>query len=498
MNIKNNNPLLPVNKLKYNLKSNISINKGEENKITCTGVSYIPAKIVLSQICPSFGGTNKEPAAGEEIDISSDFDDFIFEEQADKLKLDSIQKDMAFKLYSMGVNPVTACKTAKEGINTEQADSAKKLIAAGMRSDSAAEAAICNKKEDIDSIIDVVNSKSLNLSKFNYIPLNLKAAGAVSDFDIRFKDKNVKKDFLLVRLQCEKDVTTFEGQNVIYTKSPDETDIKIMQTINPDGSTDIEKTEKYKDGSSKSWHVGGKSSFYNYYDKNDLKMQVEYKYNDSHTGVDSLLVTKKSDLHEGIFEKTMYPVEELKKYPEHYDIIEGLKNGEIKGGKKLCEIIPNKNGTITYKENIEKNGLNIKRTYTNGINGIDYDYHYIIEEKDGTKILDTALSFVKNSDNKTTTILNGEKYIAEFDDTTQKIKITDSCNEVKIVDISSIKSNNLGECWNVCKLLPINLLETLKNISQWTYIDENINSEINTQENIVEAKDDMKISAHEL
>ncbi len=271
--------------------------------------------------------------------------------------------------------------------------------------------------------------------------------------------------------------------------------IKVTQTIEPDGTVKIERTETYEDGTSKSWYIDGDSTFDTVSTDYILTSQTEIIYNQETGEPESVLVTKKSDSIEGVYEKTQYTLED---YPEDYDVLKGINDGTIEGGTQLSKVTANDDGSKTYSENVSSNGSNIQRTYAQGTNGTDYDYRYTITDKSGTQILDTSVSFTKNSDNQTTTVINGVEYVANFDDTTHIIEITGSDGTTKTIDISKLADSNLEECWQTAKNLSSDSLETLSLIGKWTYIDDNLDSCVYDGNSEIKIKDNAQIISHEL
>ena len=275
--------------------------------------------------------------------------------------------------------------------------------------------------------------------------------------------------------------------------------IQITQTIENGTTSSIERMEKYSDETCASWYIKGKSLFngiINFYSPDKkLKHQTEIIYDEKTKEPIAILHTKASEVLEGVWDKTLY---QLSDYDENYDILKAIEDGSIKGGTKLSGAIKNPDGTIAYSENLDTNGTNIQRKYTKGINGIDYSYSYQITDETGRKILDTQISFAKDSENQTTTIINGKKYIAKFDDNTKAINLIYPDGTTKTIDIAK-KTRDIDEFYKIFKNLPFSLIEALNKIKKWNYIEDNIKSCLYIDTSFgIDMKDNISIIAHEL
>ena len=253
------------------------------------------------------------------------------------------------------------------------------------------------------------------------------------------------------------------------------TEIDLTYIINPDGSITKERIENYDAKTAKSWNSKGNSSFLDnrdfFFVDNErfqiLNSQIEIIYDEKTKQPKAILTTKNSDILKGVYEQTLYT---LSDYDENYDVLKAIKDGSIRGGKKLSEVKQNDDGSITYQENINSNGFNIKRYYKKGINNIDYEYSFKITDENKNKILDTNISFKKNSENQTTTIINGKTFSADFDDETKLIKIKGP-NRVETIDFNEISPDN-KTTWEAVKNLPINLIQILKNTCWGEIVDD--------------------------
>ena len=257
---------------------------------------------------------------------------------------------------------------------------------------------------------------------------------------------------------------------IVYVDNEDTgVETQLLYEINPDGTITKERTEYYQDGTIINWGLNGNNSFIGYVqyinendDEDDegvqiLNSQIEIIYDKKTKEPTAILVTKKSDVLMGAHEKTLYT---LSDYKSSYDVLKAIKKGTIKGGKKLSYVEKSSDNSISYHESINSNGCTIKRDYTKGKNGIDYSYSFIITDENGVKILDNSILFIKNSPNKTTTVINGEIYTAWFDDETKTIKIT-TPEETGTINFNEISPHGKSN-WNSIKNFPINLIIPLK------------------------------------
>jgi len=155
----------------------------------------------------------------------------------------------------------------------------------------------------------------------------------------------------------------------------------------------------------------------------DINYQIEI-VNNKQGEPSYILYTKESPELAGAYETTKY---NLKDYPEDMDVLSAIKNGTIEGGIKLSTV-ENKDGTIKYQENYERNNCNINRNYIQQIDEEGklnaYEYSYNIKDDNNNNLLTLNRSWIKNQDGTTTTVVNGKTYIASFNDETLEVKLT--------------------------------------------------------------------------
>ncbi len=246
------------------------------------------------------------------------------------------------------------------------------------------------------------------------------------------------------------------------------------------------RAEKIKD-TIRAWDKDKKTTTISEYDDTKrfrpeyLISQIEI-INNENNEPSEIIHTKKSDVLKNAFEITQYT---LSDYDEDRDIIEEIKAGSLKGGKKLSWAEKIDENTVEYYENFNQNNTQTKRYYQQKLNSSGEieksKYSYQIIDENGQKLLDLNREFIKNSDNKTTTIVNGKKFIAEFDDENKTIQITDDFGEVKniVVGIYCPK-DEVEEIYELFKKTPADTLLQIKksDLRIIRYCDDFLNSYI--------------------
>ena len=198
---------------------------------------------------------------------------------------------------------------------------------------------------------------------------------------------------------------------------------------------------------------------------------------------DCIIHSKISDRLPGVYEITKYNFSD---YPQEYDVLSSVQNGTIKGGNTYSSVSEDEN-YIEYSEKFVLDDTVSKRHYKKSKDGLYRELQYKITRGD-IPILDVERSWQKISDNKTVTILNGKKYIADFSNP-NKVKITDNQGKVEVINISQkapsfsfefIKSLDAISLLNINKYTKEVVFKPLIDDSQYCSISE----KIYTQENI--------------
>lgn len=275
-------------------------------------------------------------------------------------------------------------------------------------------------------------------------------------------------------------------------------DVTKIITMNPDGSIIKSTTLTDKDNNSEAWYYNSSNTLITNKklidEENILVSQIEIIPNEK--GEPSyILYTKPSDKLNGAFETTKYT---LSDYPEDMDVLSAIKEGTIKGGEVLSSVTSD-NGIIQYSENYEQNGNKINRSYNQKVNKdgslASTSYKYQIVDGNGNELLSLDRSWTKNSDQSTTTTINGKTYTANFDDDTKTIDIIQEGKEKISISIDKLYARRVvgenmfspfsdeereyytrytnsqeqrNDFWEFCKTLPaeqlINLGTTVKSV----------------------------------
>ena len=204
------------------------------------------------------------------------------------------------------------------------------------------------------------------------------------------------------------------------------------------------------------WYYQGNSTILiNYNDphnKNDINFQIEI-INDENNSPSEIIYTKKSDKLTGAFETTRYI---LSDYPEDFDILYAIKTGvadeiiEQRGypkGEKLSKV-ETFGAFSAYSERYQKDGITTKRSYSFKVDDFNQPiykkYSYKIKDENNNTLTSIKRTWQKNSPNSTTTVVNGKKYQANFDDENMAIEIIDDLGNItkfsiedKTVDIET-------------------------------------------------------------
>ncbi len=272
-------------------------------------------------------------------------------------------------------------------------------------------------------------------------------------------------------------------------------EIKLTATIKNDGTIKYARQESKKGEATSSWNKGADRSYSTVKNTSSMESQIQI-INDAKTNEPAqVLYTKKSALLPGAYESTVY---DLKNYDENIDVISAIKNGNLEGGTPISSVIQNADGSITYQESFNSDGNKTQRSYTQYKDAQSQtqktDYSYKITDENGNKILEMNRSFVRNA-NTTTTVVNGKKYIAYFNDTNRTITLNDGTS-VRTIDMDSKIQNS--NSWETCKNLPADLIVDMdKYVNKWSSCND-MKSCFNFDYGILMSGDNVGIIAHEL
>lgn len=230
----------------------------------------------------------------------------------------------------------------------------------------------------------------------------------------------------------------------------------------------------------------------------EIVYQIEI-LNDENNEPNHIIVTKPSNKIIGTFDVTKY---NLSDYPEDMDILKAIRDNTITGGEKLTFTEEQENKTIVHKQTFTNNGITTNKTYWHRY---DEEYEmqskricYEIIDETGKKILKTDRSLTINPDGTTTTIVNGKKYTAKFDDETFKIEVENPNNEKTIIDLEQkCPWHSKEKVFNFAKSMFADLLIPLQHCPEIIVRDGDMSSSVDKELNLKVQLNDATMS-HEI
>ena len=200
---------------------------------------------------------------------------------------------------------------------------------------------------------------------------------------------------------------------------------KIVKTFNNDSNVSIQRRETRKYGIEEEASIKDLNKSIRLIDRTGCSIDslLEFNYAPKLEETE-ITYTKPSDLLKGAYEISKFY---LKDFAQSADVAELIQKGEAKSNIILSKVTQNKNGDIELSEHYNYEGCDIKRNYLikkdkNG-NITEKRYKYIIE-KQGEKLLNLNRTWQKVSNSRTITTINDEKFIADFDDETKILTIS--------------------------------------------------------------------------
>jgi len=299
----------------------------------------------------------------------------------------------------------------------------------------------------MEIILNTLNDET-KLQKIDYLAARIKNPTVICLANFNYTDEQIDKlealqddeyyiELVIPQNDAEHYIEAQKTEPVEFLKEEREgierVSVEIIHTFYPDGSSTSSKVEKAKNdkdeyltGFSKN-HL---SEHYQYFSKNELINDIELIF--SEDGPEYIILAKASAILDGAFETCRY---NLKCYPENVDIFEAIRKGtidDIFSGEKIAEVRQNPDGSVVLNEAFEYKGNKIKRKYIqktdeNG-NILKSEYAYRIYNQDNN-LFNLERSFIKNPDGTTTTIINGKKYVTEFDDLSGIYTVKDDSGE---------------------------------------------------------------------
>lgn len=241
---------------------------------------------------------------------------------------------------------------------------------------------------------------------------------------------NVLQNNSGIELSGTKIVDSIDNQK----NTPSNKKIKIkISTTDTNGVIQRSKSTIFDNISTTRSEHGNRISTLNKTNENyDVSSQFEI-IKDKNGEPEYVIYTKESELLKGAYNTTKY---RFKDYPQDTNIVEEIEKGTLEGGHIISSVRKAENGDIEYIENYKYRRTYTKRKYTQKPDG-SYKYSYHINDKEGKPILSLDRSFRKNPDNTTTTVINGKKYKALYNDKKMQIIIIDDDSRKIKIDIKS-------------------------------------------------------------
>ena len=387
-----------------------------------------------------------------------------------RAELNDEQYKMAITLAKQGVDSNSAIEIARAGLNDEQYEMAIEYARKNL-----------NPKE----IIKILRGETYNKEQIELINNLLDKLNSEIKGDYQVTPMVLQNNAGIV-LVAKKEFASLDNAEIKITK---------RVTINENGLI-TKSTVETNGETSRTWYFGGdkitiiESQIGHNYNYTYINDQIEIVNGPS--GEPSYIIhTKASKNLAGAYETTKYV---LADYPEDFDILTHIQNGTIDDaiaksgypqGARTSSVVQNLDGSTTYTEKHVRNGNIVDRNYTQNVdangNINSYDYTYNIQGKNGESLLDLHRSWAQNPDGTTTTIINGQKYTASFDDANFEITITKPDGSRQILTLQD-KFKNLNEAkkfYIFAKTVPADDLLTIQNnisaislLSSSSYIPE--------------------------
>ena len=394
-------------------------------------------------------------------------------------KLRGKDKTRAEELLSMGVFPEYIADLVYLENGITENDDYKKYLEKGYSPSTAYSLSLLD-KEEIEQLVAIlkVHPKMEDLFRDNY--------------DINIIENQITEDYAAEAI-LSKEMRTADG-----------TLITIVKTFSEDGTVTSSRTEEYKDNSTSSYIRDGNRLLRINYNRFGQIDEVLHLLEDEKThSVEGAIYSKASEILPGVYDSVYYDISEFRQ--DTSDTEEAMKfniSEMITGkGMQISKAIRNPDGSITFSERYEINGILSERRYEEkkdeSGNIIDSSYSYTITDDDGTILMDINRRMEKNKDGSITNIINGVEYKLYFDDRTRTVIINDGKN-TKFLNFSTILPYySKEEIWEIIKSQPVDTLLTIgTNIDKWSYCNEN-DSQIYSHINEICTGKDLSVISHE-
>lgn len=315
-----------------------------------------------------------------------------------------------------------------------------------------------------------------------------------SGYDVKTKMKRVSPDTKFV---AKKFINAPENVNILFTKTFDENGNKYfsrMQNIDDNWiSTSYQQSNKEEEILCDAAKVNGITS-------HQILKRIEINHNENNEP-DNIVVTTPSKLLAGAKEVTKY---KLSDYSEETDVLNEIKSDSLTGGQKLSFVTKADDGTVKLEENYTYNNFTTNRKYSekrdnNG--NLKYTaYEYKITDKNGTPILNLNRKWNRFNENKSETIINGNKIFADFDDNSNNVTISGVNGKILSFSLKNKLDINNEDLWAYIKELPADLILALNRpvIQNITLSNVNDNGYISYSNGELLIPKNLHVIAHEL
>lgn len=316
-----------------------------------------------------------------------------------------------------------------------------------------------------------------------------------SGYDIKTK---IKRNSLDTKFVAKKFIKAPENVNILFTKTLDKNGNKYfsrMQNIDGDWiSTSYQQSNKEEEIFCDKTKVNGITS-------HQILKRIEINHNENNEP-DNIVVTTPSELLPGAKEITKY---KLSDYSEETDVLNEIKSNSLTGGEKLSFVTKTDDGTVKLEENYTYNNFTTNRKYSekrddNG--NLKYTaYEYKITDENGTPILNLNRKWNKFTENKSETIINGNKIFADFDDNSNSVTISGVNGKILSFSLKNkLDVDNNEALWAYIKELPADLVLALNRplIKNITLSKETDNGYIAYASGELLIPKNLHVTAHEL
>ena len=240
--------------------------------------------------------------------------------------------------------------------------------------------------------------------------------------------------------------------------------------LNEEGKPTASRLESVKQGNDtlERAHIfRGDYSLLSYYDDSKAplrKLKKELRLVSKGFYPVGIYETYQSPIMREAYDSRFYPLEGI---DEDVDVVEKIEKGELEG-VPICQTYVLPNGEKTHIDEFQRGEYHTRREYKESKDKSKTSLSYTIENLEGEKILDIKRSFEQKG-NTSVSIVNGRKFVADFDDKNLIIKVQSDWQE-KTIDIKEKISKNPyvdgARLFEILKLMPPDAILGLHNIKK--------------------------------